>query len=179
MNIAELYCLCEVTWVWREHIVCNTLLSPWRCEGGPRGSEEISPGRSEAVPGLEAAEDRLVDSTGELRHRGLLLCGGEPPLLVPERGPEALFPLDVRAHDCLWSLTVSVSVLPQPPLAAHWPCLSLTHWDSRRAGQHTTVMQQQLHAAQYCQSCLSLVMGHFLCFVVEQITDIFLFPAQM
>lgn len=82
------------------YMLYNMLLSPWGCEGRPRGSEEISPGRGEAVPGLEAAEDRLVDRAGELRHRGLLLCGGEPPLLVPEGGPEALFPLDVRAHDC-------------------------------------------------------------------------------
>ena len=75
-------------------------MSPWRGEGGPRGSEQISAGRGEAVPGLEATEDRLVDCAGELSHRGLLLCGGEPPLLVPEGGPEALLPLDVGAHDC-------------------------------------------------------------------------------
>ena len=69
--------------------------SPGGCEGGPRGCEEVSAGRSEAVPRLEAAQHGLVHCGGELGDRGLLLRGGQPPLLVPERGPEALLALDV------------------------------------------------------------------------------------
>ena len=69
--------------------------SPGGCEGGPRGCEEVSAGRGEAVPGLEAAQHGLVHCGGELGDRGLLLRGGQPPLLVPERGPEALLALNV------------------------------------------------------------------------------------
>ena len=78
---------------------CKNEESPGRGEGGAGRGEEVPAGRGQAVP--PRPQQRPAHPARQRRHlrrARLLLRGGQPPLLVAQRGAEALLAHQVCRH---------------------------------------------------------------------------------